>query len=222
LVNQQHLLDLLQHLSYGIESSSSAVEGEKILNINELASRLNVSEDKLSRLLSSKNMTAEQVDNPAKEAQIARELNSGLATPTQSQPPAKPAQAPGGGLVKPPAPAANAGLATREQKSFNGRTVESVRNEQEAASFDMFAVPIESATRVMKRGIELAVAPEGKLTPEEEQEAKEMAEHIKQARRNVVGKLLDDSSMWSGKVAERSAAAFNLDDMGTTIEVSAM
>jgi hypothetical protein len=146
----------------------------------------------------------------------------GSITPIQSQPPAKPAQAPGGGLVKPPAPAANAGLATREQKSFNGRTVESVRNEQEAASFDMFAVPIESATRVMKRGIELAVAPEGKLTPEEEQEAKEMAEHIKQARRNVVGKLLDDSSMWSGKVAERSAAAFNLDDMGTTIEVSAM
>jgi hypothetical protein len=145
----------------------------------------------------------------------------GSITPT-SQSPAKPAQAPGGGLVKPPAPVANAGLATREQKSFNGRTVESVRNEQEAASFDMFAVPIESATRVMKRGIELAVAPEGKLTPEEEQEAKEMAEHIKQARRNVVGKLLDDSSMWSGKVAERSAAAFNLDDMGTTIEVSAM
>jgi hypothetical protein len=115
LVNQQHLLDLLQHLSYGIESSSSAVEGEKILNINELASRLNVSEDKLSRLLSSKNMTAEQVDNPAKEAQIARELNSGIATTSTTAPaPVKapqqqPAKTPGGcesakPATKPPAP----------------------------------------------------------------------------------------------------------------------
>jgi hypothetical protein len=110
LVNQQHLLDLLQHLSYGIESSSSAVEGEKILNINELASRLNVSEDKLSRLLSSKNMTAEQVDNPAKEAQIARELSSGIATAAPSLVKApQPTKTPGNSetakpATKPPAP----------------------------------------------------------------------------------------------------------------------
>ena len=82
------------------------------MNINELASRLNVSEDKLSRLLSSKNMTAEQVDNPAKEAQIARELNSGIATTTAPAPvkaPQQPAKTPGGGesakpATKPPAP----------------------------------------------------------------------------------------------------------------------
>lgn len=84
------------------------------MNINELASRLNVSEDKLSRLLLSKNMTAEQVDNPAKEAQIARELNSGIATTSATTAPVKvpqqqPTKTPGNSetakpTTKPPAP----------------------------------------------------------------------------------------------------------------------
>lgn len=183
------------------------------MNINELASRLNVSEDKLSRLLSSKNMTAEQVDNPAKEAQIARELNSGLATPTQTQPPAKPAQAPGGGLVKPPAPAANAGLATQGNKSAS-----QVKQAQQDVAFEMFATPVRSTTYVMERGLEIARETMEDL---DEKDAQEVAKDILEARKKSVGELRASSAAWSGRVTAASMATFNMDDM-ETIDVPVM
>jgi hypothetical protein len=212
-VNQQHLLDPLQHLSYGIESSSSAVEGEKILNINELASRLNVSEEKLSRLLASKNMTAEQVDNPAKEAQISRELNSGI-TPSPSTPTKAP-QAPGGGLAKASAPAQGAGLVTQG----GNKSASQVKQAQQDVAFEMFATPVRSTTYVMERGLEIARKSMDDL---DEQDAQEVAKDILEARKKSVGELRASSAAWSGRVTAASMATFNMDDMGATIEVSAM
>jgi hypothetical protein len=213
LVNQQHLLDLLQHLSYGIESSSSAVEGEKILNINELASRLNVSEDKLSRLLSSKNMTAEQVDNPAKEAQIARELNSGLATPTQSQPPAKPAQAPGGGLAKASAPVAT---------SFPpARSASEVRARKDAATVNVLANPQDVVSEIMEESARRATE---RLAAKKEDKIQDLTERIVERAEAEINVTMDffDQFMERGTQSTLKPFQVEMDDMGATIDVPVM
>ena len=131
----------------------------------------------------------------------------GSIAPTQSQPPAKPAQAPGGGLVKPPAPAANAGLATAQSST---RSAAQVKRAQEDKAFEMFAAPVDATTRVMARGLELA---QEKLDALVEQNAVEVAEDIVAAVGKSVGELRVSSAEWSGRTTAASMAQFDMDKM---------
>lgn len=177
-----------------------------------------VTQSELDAVLSDISKSESDIHSSEYQLVINRILKArpGSITPTsQSQPPAKPAQAPGGGLAKPPAPAANAGLATAQSST---RSAAQVKRAQEDKAFEMFAAPVDATTRVMARGLELA---QEKLDALVEQNAAEVAEDIVAAVGKSVGELRTSSAAWSGRVTTQSMATFNMDDM-ETIDVPVM
>jgi hypothetical protein len=137
----------------------------------------------------------------------------GSITPTQSQPPAKPAQAPGGGLAKASAPVAT---------SFPpARSASEVRARKDAATVNVLANPQDVVSEIMEESARRATE---RLAAKKEDKIQDLTERIVERAEAEISVTMDffDQFMERGTQSTLKPFQVEMDDMGATIDVPVM
>jgi hypothetical protein len=174
-----------------------------------------VTQSELDAVLSDISKSESDIHSSEYQLVINRILKArpGSITPTQSHPPAKPAQAPGGGLAKASAPVA---------ASFPpARSASEVRARKDAATVNVLANPQDVVSEIMEESARRATE---RLAAKKEDKIQDLTERIVERAEAEINVTMDffDQFMERGTQSTLKPFQVEMDDMGATIDVPVM